>query len=176
MSRSTQLRLTIDHPANERASEGSIREIVGALLKPVTVLGGQMRWRSLLLSGILSQATLSLSTRQKIAELFKDPVLAEVVRNHPRLPRKYLAHQYLIRGLPISVRAACLFHHYERLRSILPVWLLRQTLVLRHRRRTGLESGDGRPGYLCHRVFDCSWMGCKFDRQGYSPDRAHSGR
>ncbi|HEX8810366.1 MAG TPA: DUF535 family protein [Terracidiphilus sp.] len=129
MSRSTQLRLAIEQPANERTNEGSIREVCGALLQPVTVLGGQLQWRSRLLAGILSRATLSHTTRQKIAELFEDPVLAEAVCNHPRLPRKYLAHQYLIRGLPIPVRAACLFHHYERLRSTLPVWLLRQTLL-----------------------------------------------
>ena len=116
-------------PVGIEKSEGSFREILGALLKPLTVLGGRRRWRSRLLADILSRATLSFSTRHKIAVLFKDPVLAEAVRNHPRLPFKYLARSYLIRDLPISARAACLSHHYERLRSILPVWLLRQALL-----------------------------------------------
>lgn len=109
-------------------SEGSIREIAGALLKPLTRLGSQRTRLSRLLADILSRLTLSFSTRHKIAVLFKDPVLAEAVCSHPRLPFKYLARRYLIRNLPISARAACLFHHYDRLRSILPVWLLRQTL------------------------------------------------
>ena len=115
--------------AEKESTEGSTREILGALLKPLTVLGSRRRPQSRFLADVLSRATLSIATRNRIAGLFRDPVLSEAVRDNPRLPFKYLARKYLVRGLPISVRAACLFHHYERLRSILPVWLLRRTLL-----------------------------------------------
>ena len=81
------------------------------------------------LAGLLSRIPVSISTQFKIAALFTDSVLLEAARLNPRLPFKHLTLRYLIRKLPISVCAECFFHHYDRLRSILPVWLLRKTLL-----------------------------------------------
>lgn len=111
-------------------AESSPWRTFGVLLKSIAALSSQPKFRSPhLLAGILSRTGAGISAHFKIVRLFKDPVLAETLHDNPRLAFKYLAGNYLVRDLPITIRATCFLFHYERLRSILPVWLLRQALL-----------------------------------------------
>lgn len=82
-----------------------------------------------MMAGLLSRVLVSISTQRKIAGLFQDPVLCETAQCYPRLPYKHLTCRYLLQDLSISTCAECFFHHYDRLRTVLPVWLLRQMLL-----------------------------------------------
>jgi uncharacterized protein len=116
--------------AEINGTEGNTRKIVRILLNSLRALCSQRRLHSpRILAGIALRAAASIPGQRKIAILFKDPILSEVAQNNPRLAFKHLARQYLVHGLPVSVRTDCLAHHYERLRSILPASLLRQILL-----------------------------------------------
>ena len=109
---------------------GSIAKSFGVLWKSLKTLSNPPMLRSTrMMAGLLSRMAISTPTQRKIAGLFKDPVLNETAQVYPRLPYKHLTCRYLLRDLPISACAECFFHHYDRLRTVLPIWLLRWTLM-----------------------------------------------
>lgn len=57
------------------------------------------------------------------------PAYQSLLFTEPSLPFKYLSNNYLVRGLTVGERAACLMHHYRQLQTALPPTLLRQALA-----------------------------------------------
>ena len=108
-------------------SERNARDI---LLGSLAVPGRRLRqWSQLFPTNILHRLFTALGAHREIARLSQFPVLAEAARVHPRLLIKYVARHYLALGLPVPARIACFVHHYRRLCSVLPIWLLRRTLL-----------------------------------------------
>jgi uncharacterized protein VirK/YbjX len=111
-------------------SGGSIAKSFGVLWKSLRALSNPpMLRKTRMMAGLLSRMAICIPTQRKIAGLFKDAVLNETAQVFPRLPYKHLTCRYLLRDLPIPTCAECFFHHYDRLRTVLPIWLLRRTLL-----------------------------------------------
>jgi uncharacterized protein VirK/YbjX len=69
-----------------------------------------------------------VSGQMEILRLLKYPVFAEVLSQQPRMPFKFAADDYLLRGLSVAQRKACFVHHYNWLREAFPEGALRQIL------------------------------------------------
>lgn len=61
-----------------------------------------------------------------ILAILSHPAYRGLRRVYPRLPFKYLEDNYLVHGLPLEERAACLLHHYRRLLRTVPHGFLRR--------------------------------------------------
>jgi uncharacterized protein VirK/YbjX len=85
-------------------------------------------WSPFRLARVLWGAFSHIGTQRKIFQILKRPPYAEAVRRNPRLPFKYLAINYLVRGFTLVERGACLLHHYRRFHALLPSNLLSRIL------------------------------------------------
>jgi uncharacterized protein VirK/YbjX len=70
-------------------------------------------------------ATVHAPYQLRILVTLSHPAYRGLRRVYPRLPFKYLEEQYLVRGFTLRERAACLLHHYRRLKHRLPHRVLR---------------------------------------------------
>ena len=101
----------------------------GVFLGSLLVLARQKRyWSPALLAGTSWRALTNVGTRREILRLLDFPPYTELAQRNPRFALKFLARDYLVRGLTVAERASCFVHHYRRLRAVLPEPLLRQTL------------------------------------------------
>jgi uncharacterized protein VirK/YbjX len=73
-------------------------------------------------------ALTNIGMRREILQLLDFPPYAELAQRSSRFVLKFLARDFLVRGLTVAERASCFVHHYRRLRAVLPERLLRQTL------------------------------------------------
>jgi uncharacterized protein len=77
---------------------------------------------------LLWAAFTNLPQQFEILRLFRRPAFTNVLRANRLLPLKYLTRDYLVRGLPVPDRAACLAHHYQRMTEAFPPDILQRIL------------------------------------------------
>jgi uncharacterized protein VirK/YbjX len=126
-----------------------------------TTAGRVERWmRPIVVLGVLWRALCNVGSHQKILQVLKVPVFAELANEYPRFAFKYLARDYLARGLTVQARASCFVHHYLWLHEKLPEELV--TRILRQGNGIRLvELEDG----VNHFDIDLSFWGT-VDKEG----------
>jgi len=100
-----------------------------AIFRPLLMLARQGKtWTPSLLAGVSWRALTNVCSLKEILRLFKLSPFTEAAQSNPRLPFKFLTHDYLARNLTVAERLSCFSHHHRRMCDVLPDHILLQIL------------------------------------------------
>jgi uncharacterized protein VirK/YbjX len=85
-------------------------------------------WSPMMLLGVLRRGVCNVGSYREILQVLKIPIYADLANDYPRFAFKYLAREYLARGLTVRERASCFVHHYLWLHEKLPGELVKRIL------------------------------------------------
>lgn len=117
--------VNVDYPTI--GNDGSTAAVKGIMKRALSLLARQKNtWP--LMAGVLWRGITNLDFCLETVRLARLRDFAEVVRNDPKFPFKFLFCHYLGQGFTVAERGACFLHHYRYLREKLSARKLRQIL------------------------------------------------
>lgn len=131
---------SLDGPFKSRSQDSRTGSDIGLVILPeqskcIGFFGQQfllMRqkqsWSPTVIAGQFWRYLINIDMRREVLHLLKLRPYAEIVRNNPRFSFKYLATNYLGRGLTVKERASCFLHHHRFMYAALPERVLLQIL------------------------------------------------
>ncbi len=88
-------------------------------------------WSPVRLPRIVWTLTRKIPTQFQVLRVLARPAYRRLVHLDPRFALKWLALDYLARGLTVSQQAKCFIHHYRRLPDVIPEDLLGRVMLER---------------------------------------------